>query len=97
MVVQAGGIWLTVLVPEYSAWLLGAVLQGLGTAMVYPTLLAAIGDVAHPSWTLTPVVAQSDIYGRWSTAETTQFWDGTYTAYMEQFKPGNWALDRPVG
>ena len=25
-------------------------LLGLGTAMVYPTLLAAIGDVAHPSW-----------------------------------------------
>ena len=36
MVVQAGGIWLTVLVPAYGAWLLGAVLQGLGTAMVYP-------------------------------------------------------------
>jgi MFS family permease len=50
MVVQAGGIWLTVLVPEYSAWLLGAVLQGLGTAMVYPTLLAAIADHAHPAW-----------------------------------------------
>jgi MFS family permease len=30
--------------------LAGAVLLGLGTAMVYPTLLAAIGDVAHPSW-----------------------------------------------
>ena len=29
---------------------LGAVLLGIGTAMVYPTLLAAIGDVAHPSW-----------------------------------------------
>jgi MFS family permease len=27
-----------------------AVLLGLGTAMVYPTLLAAVGDVAHPSW-----------------------------------------------
>ncbi len=27
-----------------------AVLLGVGTAMVYPTLLAAIGDVAHPSW-----------------------------------------------
>jgi MFS family permease len=26
------------------------VLLGLGTAMVYPTLLAAVGDVAHPSW-----------------------------------------------
>src|SRR5262245_22241203 len=50
MVVQAGGIWLTVLVPDYGAWLLGAVLQGLGTAMVYPTLLAAIADHAHPTW-----------------------------------------------
>jgi MFS family permease len=50
MVVQAGGIWLTVLVPEYGAWLLGAVLQGLGTAMVYPTLLAAIADHAQPAW-----------------------------------------------
>ena len=56
-----------------------------------------LADAQHPSWTLTPVVAQSDLYGRWSTAETTQFWDGTYTAYMEQFKPGNWSLDRPVG
>jgi len=50
MVVQAAGIWLTVLVPAYSAWLLGAGLQGLGTAMVYPTLLAAITDHAHPLW-----------------------------------------------
>jgi MFS family permease len=53
MLVQAGGIWLTVLAPTYPAWLAGAVLQGLGTAMVYPTLLAAIGDVAHPSWRAT--------------------------------------------
>ncbi len=50
MIVQAGGIWLTVLVPVYPAWLMGAVLQGLGTAMVYPTLLAAITDHAHPTW-----------------------------------------------
>jgi len=50
MVVQAGGIWLTVLVPDYTAWLVGAALQGLGTAMVYPTLLAAITDHAHPTW-----------------------------------------------
>jgi len=28
---------------------IGALL-GIGTAMVYPTLLAAIGDIAHPSW-----------------------------------------------
>ena len=50
MTVQAGGIWLTVQVPVYRAWLLGALLQGIGTAMVYPTLLAAISDVAHPEW-----------------------------------------------
>ncbi len=50
MVVQAGGIWLTVLVPSYGAWLVGAALQGLGTAMVYPTLLAAITDHASPTW-----------------------------------------------
>ena len=40
MIVQAVGIWLTVLVPTYATWLVGAALQGLGTAMVYPTLLA---------------------------------------------------------
>jgi MFS family permease len=50
MVVQAAGIWLTVLVPDYPAWIVGAALQGLGTAMVYPTLLAAITDHAHPAW-----------------------------------------------
>ena len=31
-------------------WALAAVLLGAGTAMVYPTLLAAVGDVAHPAW-----------------------------------------------
>jgi MFS family permease len=50
MIVQSVGIWLTVLVPSYDAWLVGAVLQGAGTAMVYPTLLAAIADHAQPSW-----------------------------------------------
>jgi MFS family permease len=50
MIVQAAGIWLTVLVPDYGAWLAGAALQGLGTAMVYPTLLAVIADHAHPTW-----------------------------------------------
>lgn len=35
---------------SFAVFALGGVLLGLGTAMVYPTLLAAIGDVAHPSW-----------------------------------------------
>src|SRR3954463_12490844 len=34
----------------FAPWALGAALLGAGTAMVYPTLLAAIGDVAHPNW-----------------------------------------------
>src|SRR5258708_37189271 len=49
MIIQAGGIWLTVLVPAYGVWIVAAALQGLGTAMVYPTLLAAITDHAHPT------------------------------------------------
>jgi MFS family permease len=50
MWVQAIGIAVTVSSAQFWAFGLGAVLLGIGTAMVYPTLLAAIGDVAHPSW-----------------------------------------------
>jgi MFS family permease len=35
---------------SFLAWAAGAIALGAGTAMVYPTLLAAIGDVAHPRW-----------------------------------------------
>ncbi|HEY5422207.1 MAG TPA: MFS transporter [Ilumatobacteraceae bacterium] len=35
---------------SFAAWAIGAMVLGAGTAMVYPTLLAAIGDVAHPTW-----------------------------------------------
>jgi MFS family permease len=50
MIVQAAGIALFVFASGFGFWALAAVLLGLGTAMVYPTLLAAVGDVAHPSW-----------------------------------------------
>ncbi len=50
MSVQAVGIGLTALSQGFWGFAGGGVLLGLGTAMVYPTLLAAIGDVAHPSW-----------------------------------------------
>jgi len=50
MWLQALGILVIDLGDAYSAYVLGAVLLGAGTAMVYPTLLAAIGDVAHPAW-----------------------------------------------
>ena len=50
MWIQALGIVVIALGSTFLLFAGGAVLLGLGTAMVYPTLLAAIGDVAHPSW-----------------------------------------------
>jgi MFS family permease len=50
MWIQAGGIIIIGISKSFSGFALGAVLLGAGTAMVYPTLLAAIGDVAHPAW-----------------------------------------------
>ena len=50
MWVQAGGIATILFMPGMTAAVIGAMLLGVGTAMVYPTLLAAIGDVAHPAW-----------------------------------------------
>ncbi|WP_344300856.1 MFS transporter [Sinomonas flava] len=50
MLVQAVGLVMVAAGHGFAVWLAAAVLLGLGTAMVYPTLLAAIGDVAHPAW-----------------------------------------------
>ena len=50
MLLQAGAIGLIAAATTFGPWALGAMLLGAGTAMVYPTLLAAIGDVAHPAW-----------------------------------------------
>jgi MFS family permease len=50
MWIQAAGIGVTTLSTAFAGFVVGAVLLGMGTAMVYPVLLAAIGDVAHPSW-----------------------------------------------
>jgi MFS family permease len=50
MWMQAGGLLLILLWHTFWLWLVGAILLGLGTALVYPTLLAAVSDVAHPAW-----------------------------------------------
>jgi MFS family permease len=50
MWVQAAGIAVVAASAETSGFVVGSVFLGVGTAMVYPTLLAAIADVAHPSW-----------------------------------------------
>jgi len=50
MWIQAVGIALIVATRTFTGCASGGVFLGVGTAMVYPTLLASIGDVAHPSW-----------------------------------------------
>jgi len=50
MWVQAIGIAIITITLLFSWAVVGAVLLGIGTAMVYPTLLAAIGDVVNPAW-----------------------------------------------
>jgi MFS family permease len=50
MWLQAVGIGVVVIANGFIGFATGAMLLGIGTAMVYPTLLAAIGDVASPAW-----------------------------------------------
>ena len=50
MFTQAVAIGWIAATSGFAPWALGALVLGMGTAMVYPTLLAAIGDVAHPRW-----------------------------------------------
>ncbi|CAL9439892.1 putative MFS-type transporter YfcJ [Actinosynnema sp. ALI-1.44] len=50
MLLQAGALALVAATTGFAAWAWAAALLGLGTAMVYPTLLAVVGDVAHPAW-----------------------------------------------
>ncbi|MCP3028807.1 MFS transporter [Halobacillus sp. A5] len=50
---QALSLWFILIVNTYSLWVIGAALLGIGTAMVYPTILASISDVAHPEWRAT--------------------------------------------
>ncbi len=50
MCVQGAALIAMVLVRDFALWLVTGALLGIGTAMVYPTLLAVVGDVAHPSW-----------------------------------------------
>ena len=50
MWVQAAALFLTPAMKQFQWWLVASLLLGLGTAMVYPTLIAAVSDASHPSW-----------------------------------------------
>lgn len=68
MLVQAFGIGLMMVGDSYTILAAAMILLGLGTALVYPTLLAAIGDIAHPAWRASSV----GVYRLWR--------DGGYVA-----------------
>jgi MFS family permease len=50
MLVQGAALWGMVVWRGFAPWLAAATTLGIGTAMVYPALLAAVGDIAHPAW-----------------------------------------------
>jgi len=50
MFIQAGAIGMIAVLSGFGGWMVAMTLLGVGTALVYPTLLAAVGDVAHPGW-----------------------------------------------
>jgi MFS family permease len=50
MWVQGVGLIVTGSTSYFGWWLLGSLLLGIGTAMVYPSLIAAVSDASHPSW-----------------------------------------------
>ena len=54
MIVQGIGVWIVLLSANSSVGIIiGMSFLGIGTALVYPTLLAAISDVAQPKWRAT--------------------------------------------
>ena len=64
MLLQAAALSLMATGRGFAPWAVAAVLLGVGTAMVYPTLLAVIGDVAHPTWRASAV----GVYRLWRDA-----------------------------
>lgn len=50
MWVQSFALFLTASTGQFGWWLLGSLLLGVGTAMVYPSLIAAVSDASHPTW-----------------------------------------------
>ena len=53
MFIQSIGVWTILYTQEALGWVVGMSFLGIGTALVYLTLLAAISDIAHPSWRAT--------------------------------------------
>lgn len=50
MWIQAAGLLLVAVTEHFGGWFVASVLLGIGTAMVYPALIASVSDASHPSW-----------------------------------------------
>jgi MFS family permease len=50
MWVQAAGLLLTAMTQDFRMWIIASLLLGIGTAMVYPSLIAAVSDASRPEW-----------------------------------------------
>ena len=61
---QAAALGVIAIGQSFGIWAVGAIGLGMGTAMAYPTLLAAVGDVAHPAWRASAV----GVYRLWRDA-----------------------------
>jgi MFS family permease len=64
LAVQAASLAVIAMGDAFAIWAIGAIGLGVGTAMAYPTLLAAITDVAHPAWRASAV----GVYRLWRDA-----------------------------
>ena len=64
LAVQAASLAVIAAGHGFAIWAIGAIGLGIGTAMAYPTLLAAVGDVAHPAWRASAV----GVYRLWRDA-----------------------------
>ncbi|MGP4072693.1 MFS transporter [Piscibacillus sp. B03] len=53
MIIQALALWMFLLVDTFTLWMTAAIILGIGTAMVYPTIIAGVGDASHPKWRAT--------------------------------------------
>jgi MFS family permease len=47
---EAAGLLVIAFGDTFAVWATGSLIFGAGTAMAYPTLIAAVGDIAHPAW-----------------------------------------------
>lgn len=86
MAVQALGVALFMMLEGFPSWALAAAVMGLGTALVYPTLLAVVSDVAEPQWRASSV----GVYRLWRDSGFA--WGALLTGLLADGLGFSWAI-----